>query len=331
VIGALSPRAQAALVAGVALVLGAAVTGLSFGAAPLSLLELSFDDPMLRLRLPRVALGLVVGAGLGAAGGASQALLRNALAEPGVLGVSAGAATGAALVIVVLSGRLTVAGGADLALLTSAGAFGGAVACSAFVVAVAGRTASTLAAVLAGLALSALASAILGFLTVVANDAQLRALAFWTLGSLGGATPDVALVAAALLLPALAVVFRHARALNALLLGDAIASSLGVRVAHVRRALVWSTSLLVAAAIAPCGVIAFVGLVAPHAARALAGTDHRATLPLAALLGAALVVLADAAARAVLAPAEIPLGILTSLLGAPLFFWRVAGELRRRA
>ncbi len=328
-VGPLPTRALVVIAAAAGALLAVMFVGLMCGAKFIAPTDFTFDDPLIALRIPRVLLAVIVGAALAVAGAANQALLRNPLADPGVLGVSAGAAVGAAAVIVVVAGKMTTTSSVGLAAATSAGAFIGALICSLFVASVAGGGRSVLAAVLAGLALSALASAVLGFLTIIANDAQLRALSFWTLGSLGGATPHTATVAASIIVPALVIVMTLAKPLNALLLGDAIAQSLGVRVERTRLMTVLMTSVLTAAAIAPCGMVSFVGLVAPHVARTIIGADHRATLPLCVLIGASLVVLSDAAARAWVAPAELPLGIVTALFGAPLFFWRVIVELRR--
>lgn len=324
---ALSARAKLGLLTGLLVLVVLIIVGICSGAATVESLTLA--DPVLRLRLPRVFLAALVGGALGMSGAASQALLRNPLAEPGTLGIGMGAAAGAAFVVVILGNSSF--GGTDAlqSVAVSAGAFVVALVAALCVVVVASMSNSTLAPILTGLALSAVSNAFLGTLTVVANDFQLRSLAFWTLGSLGAASPTVTMLAALLVLPGLVFLGRQARALNAMLLGDAVAASLGVDVKATRtRVIVWS-SLLAAAAIAPCGFIAFTGMLAPHAARLVVGSDQRVGLPLAALLGGALVVVADTIARTVVAPAEFPVGVLTSMLGAPLFALRIFSTLRR--
>lgn len=324
----MSERARIGLVLGAVVLASAMLLGVCCGAASVD--ALSFSDPVLRLRLPRVLLAALVGAALGMSGGASQALLRNPLAEPGTLGIGMGAAAGAAFVVVFL-GNFTA--GHALAVWHSAaismGAFSTALAAATCVVAVAGSSTSSLLPILTGLALSAVGNAALGGMTIIANDFQLRSLAFWTLGSLGAASPSVTGFAALFIVPSLFFLARQSRALNAMLLGEAVAASVGVDVKSTRkRVIIWS-SVLAASAIAPCGFIAFTGLLAPQAARMLIGSDQKVGLPLAAVLGGALVVLADTVARTVVAPAEIPVGVLTSMLGAPLFAMQVFTSIRK--
>jgi iron complex transport system permease protein len=280
---------------------------------------------VLAIRLPRVLLGLSVGAALGVSGALMQGLFRNPLADPALIGVSSGAALGAKTVIV-LGAQLGTSLAMDLALPLSA--FLGALAVTWLVWGLSRRDGRTDIAtlLLAGIAINALAMALQGMLALVASDAQLRTLTFWTLGSLGGATfqsvglsvPGVALVLAA------APIF--ASSLNALLLGEGDARCLGVDVERLKRSAVVLTALAVGSAVAFCGNVAFVGLLAPHLLRLSFGPDHRLLLPGAALLGAVLISLSDLASRTLLAPQEIPLGILTAALGAPFFLWL----LRRR-
>jgi iron complex transport system permease protein len=172
---------------------------------------------------------------------------------------------------------------------------------------------------LAGIAVSALAGAVIGLLGYIADDQQLRDLSLWLLGGLGGANVDVLLVLLPVVAVACALLWRRARALDALLLGEAAAFHLGVDVERLRLRVVAEVALTVGVCVAFTGVIGFVGLVVPHLLRGVVGPRHRLLLPAAGLGGAALLLLADAAARTVLAPAELPVGILTALLGAPVF------------
>lgn len=275
-----------------------------------------------QIRLPRALLGLCVGAVLALSGVAMQGLFRNPLADPGLIGVSSGAALGAALAIV----GGAAFGGLPSALapyLLSACAFAGGLGVTALVYRLGRRDGQTSVAtmLLAGIALTALAGAAIGLFTYLADDVTLRTLTFWNLGSLNGASyarlwPLLLVTAAvALWLP------RRARALNALLLGESEARHLGFAVERLKRELVFCTALGVGAAVAAAGMIGFIGLVVPHLMRLLVGPDHRLLLPASALAGASLLLLADLLARLLLAPAELPIGIVTALLGAPFFIY----------
>ena len=282
-----------------------------------------------QIRLPRALLGLAVGSVLALSGVAMQALFRNPLADPGLIGVSSGAALGAALAIV--GGSLFGAGVAPEEspyLLLSASAFAGGLAVTALVYRLGRRDGQTRVAtmLLAGLALSALAGAAIGLFGYLADDAALRRLTFWNLGSLSGASYArlwpllLATLGVALWLP------RRAGALNALLLGESEARHLGFEVERLKRELVLCTALGVGAAVAAAGLVGFVGLLVPHLLRLLCGPDHRLLLPAAMLGGASLLLFADLLARLLLAPAELPLGIVTALLGAPFFLWLLRRE-----
>jgi iron complex transport system permease protein len=276
------------------------------------------------IRLPRVALGVLVGAGLGLAGAALQGVFRNPLAEPGLIGVSSGAAVGAAAVIVL--------GVAPLGVMTvPLAAFAGGLAASAAVYACAryqGRT-EVVTLLLCGIAVNVVAGAAIGLLTVVADDAELRGIVFWTLGSVGGATWPVVAATAPLVLAAVLVLPRLAAALDLLALGEREAGHLGVATERVRLAVVALAALATGAAVAAAGVVGFVGLVVPHAVRLLAGPGHRVLLPASALGGAAALLAADLVARTVAVPAEIPLGTVTALVGGPFFLALVVRTRRR--
>lgn len=275
-----------------------------------------------QIRLPRALLGLCVGAVLALSGVAMQGLFRNPLADPGLIGVSSGAALGAAVAIV----GGAAFGGLPVWLapyLLSLCAFAGGLGVTALVYRLGRRNGQTSVAtmLLAGIALTALAGAAIGLFTYLADDATLRTLTFWNLGSLNGASyarlwPLLLVTAAvALWLP------RRARALNALLLGESEARHLGFAVERLKRELVFCTALGVGAAVAAAGMIGFIGLVVPHLMRLLVGPDHRLLLPASALAGASLLLLADLLARLLLAPAELPIGIVTALIGAPFFIY----------
>ncbi|MEN1835278.1 iron chelate uptake ABC transporter family permease subunit [Pseudomonas lijiangensis] len=275
-----------------------------------------------QIRVPRTLLGLAVGAVLALSGVAMQGLFRNPLADPGLVGVSSGAALGAALAIV--GGALWGNVPQVIApyLLSVCAVVGGLVVTS-MVYRLGRREGQTSVAtmLLAGIALTALSASIIGLLTYLADDATLRTLTFWNMGSLNGATYARLWP---LLLVCVAIIFwlpRRAKALNALLLGESEARHLGINVEALKRELVFCTALGVGAAVAAAGLIGFIGLVVPHLVRLLVGPDHRVLLPASALAGASLLLFADIFARLVLAPAELPIGIVTALLGAPFFLY----------
>lgn len=280
------------------------------------------------LRLPRVLLGVIAGAGMGIAGAAMQGLMRNPLADPGLVGVSSGAALAAAAVVVLGERAMNTGGWAASALLPLA-AFAGAALTTALVYVASrrnGRSSVTLM-LLSGIAINALAMSGIGLLLFMASDAQVRMFTFWTLGSLAGATwPGVAASGCAVAV-ALLTLSRKAGPLDTLALGEAQAAHLGVAVGGLNRACVVLIALSVGATTALTGTIGFIGLIAPHVARRLVGPAHRRLLPASALAGALLVVLADSAARTWVSPAELPIGVLTALFGAPFFMLL----LRRRA
>ena len=276
---------------------------------------------LLAIRLPRVLLSVVVGAGLAVSGAVMQGLFRNPLADPGLVGVSSGSALGAAGAIVLGATWGVPAAGALGPVLVAASAFAGGLATAFVVYRIAtarGRTSVT-TMLLAGIAVNALCGAGVGALVLFADDGQLRDLTFWTLGSLGGATWGSLAIAAPLVGAAVVAAPWLARALDALLLGEAEARHLGVRTERVKGVAVTLAALAVAASTAVAGLIGFVGLVAPHLVRLLLGPGHRALLPASALAGAVLLVFADLVGRTVLAPVEVPIGIVTAVAGAPFF------------
>lgn len=276
------------------------------------------DDVLWQIRFPRVALAVVVGAALGCAGAAMQGSFSNPLAEPGVVGVSSGAVLGAVLYIVA---SVTFAGSWGLAvaaflggLITVLGVYWGARS--------AGRT-EVVTLVLTGIAVNALTGAVIGLMTYLSTDAELRSITFWTLGSVAQATWGKVAVVAPIALVGLAVAWRLAPKLDLLAIGERQARHLGVDVERLRIGMLTVVAVLTAAAVAMSGSILFVGLVIPHLVRMVAGPAHRLLLPASALAGALVLVLADLVARTAVAPAELPLGVLTALVGSPFFLWQL--------
>jgi iron complex transport system permease protein len=324
---ALAASALAALMLG-PVSLGAAkvLAALGIGSTPLESFERSV---VIDLRLPRVCLALLVGAALAQAGAAMQGIFRNPLADPSLVGVSAGAALAAATVLV-LSGKLGGAGALPPALLLPLVTFAGGLLAALLVQRLAQSEGYTPVStmLLAGLALNAIAGAGIGLLSQVASDLALRDLTYWMFGSLGKSGWRELAFGAPILIVALLATQRHAQALNALQLGEAQAGHLGFDVERLKRRLLILVVLATATSVALTGLIGFVGLLVPHLVRLLTGPDHRLVLPGAALSGALLLTLADTAARTALAPAELPIGILAALLGGPCFLWLLARNRR---
>ncbi len=298
-------------------VVGSVLAHLGFGTTPLDRLH---DGIVWELRVPRVLTAAAVGAGLAISGAIMQALTRNQLADPYLLGLSSGASLGA--VIVLLLGA---------AVLLPVAAFAGALAALAVTLALAGALGriTPTRTVLAGVAVSSLAGAATSFIIFwTATGDSYRDILSWLLGSLAGARwPAVAIAGGALLIVGLPLLFTG-RVLDGFVLGDTTAASLGIPVQGVRWVLLGATALLTGAMVSVSGSIGFVGLVLPHAVRLLIGPGNRALLPLSALVGAIFLIWADTLARALFDPRELPVGIVTALIGAPVFALLLA---RRRS
>jgi iron complex transport system permease protein len=278
---------------------------------------------VLDARLPRVVLAAVVGAGLAACGMVLQAVVRNPLADPMLLGVSSGATVGAVAVLV------AGAGAKQLVTLPVA-AFVGALAAlvAVYFLARSGGRMTTVRLILAGVAVAEVLSALASLLIVTSDDPhKAQAALRWMLGGLGGATWRGVWIPTAVVLVGVVVLLAVTRPLNLLYTGEEAAASLGLDVHRFRAAMFVVVALMVGAMVAVSGSIGFVGLIMPHAVRFLVGADHRHALPAVALLGAAFLVVCDIAARTVGAPEELPVGVLTALVGGPFFLWLM----RRRA
>ncbi|MGE0220565.1 FecCD family ABC transporter permease [Mycolicibacterium sp.] len=280
-----------------------------------------------QVRGPRVLLAAVVGAGLSVVGMALQALIRNPLADPYLLGVSSGASVGAVGVIVAGAG---LAG----AVSASAAAFIGSLAALALVYALSrsGGQITTTRLVLAGVAVAYVLSALTSLMLILARSGdQARQILTWLLGGLGGAQWDTLWLPFVVVAAGLAVTLTHSRTLNLLLAGDDAATTMGVDTQRFRARMFVLASLLTGVLVAASGPIGFVGLILPHAVRLVVGSDHRRALPAAAVAGATFLVLADIAARTLATPQEIPVGVLTALCGGPFFLWLLRRDARRTA
>jgi iron complex transport system permease protein len=280
----------------------------------------------LELRLPRAILCLLVGASLGIGGTLMQALFRNPIVEPGLVGTSSGAALGSALFFV-LGGVLNI--GLSIWSLPLAACFGGIVATYlVFLLARSreGGRASIVMLLLTGLAINALCLSAIGFLSYIARDPQARSITFWSLGTLSGANWRSVMIVAASTIGGTAVALRYAKQLNALMIGEEEAVYLGVNVNRLKWIILSINVVIVAVATAFTGVISFVGLIVPHILRMMLGSDNRYLIIGSAFMGAIVISLADLIARFCLRPAELPIGIVTSAVGVPIFIYL----LRRR-
>lgn len=274
------------------------------------------------IRFPRTLLCMLVGAILALCGTVMQGLFRNPLAEPGIIGVSAGASLGAALAIVLLGNLNVDARWMNAITLPLCAFLGGAL--TTIVVYRLGTNkfgTSVTIMLLAGVAISAVSGAGIGYLNYVADDQMLRDLTLWSMGSFAGANWQSITLCGITLLGLYFYFSRRAMALNALLLGESEARHLGIPIQRLKRALIVLSAVGVGVTVSAAGMIGFVGLVVPHLGRMLVGPDHRNLLPVSALLGALLLTIADMFARVAAAPAELPIGIVTALVGAPFFLY----------
>lgn len=283
------------------------------------------ESVLWNVRFPRIVLALLIGASLGCAGALMQGVFGNPLAEPGVIGVSSGAAVGAVGAIALgvnFLGTWTVSVFAFVSGL--------ATVLLVYVMSRSGGRTEVVTLILTGIAVNAFGGAVIGLFLFVADTAAIQQIAFWQMGSLSQATWPKVLAVAPCAALGLAVAPLYARRLDLLALGERPARHLGVDVERLRIVLVLVIALLTAAAVSVSGIIGFVGLVVPHLLRMAVGPGHRFLVPGSALLGALVLLAADLAARTIAAPAELPLGVLTALLGSPFFFWLLRRTRRRQ-
>ncbi|CAK7062866.1 iron ABC transporter permease [Pseudomonas sp. S 311-6] len=277
--------------------------------------ETLWRNVLLDIRLPRVLFALLAGAALAVSGAVMQALFRNPLAEPGLVGISAGGSLGAVGAIVLTNGGFWV---------LAPSAFVGSLLATMLAYMLGRRFPGVAGLLLAGIAINAVAGSIIGIFTFIATDTQLRDLTFWSMGSLAAADWKLLSYLAPWLVIVGAWMLFQWRALNALLLGEREAQHLGYALKSIRRRLVVGTALIVGPLVAVTGGIAFVGLVVPHLIRLTFGADHRWLLPGSVVAGGLGLTLADWVSRIAVIPAELPIGLVTSLIGGPFFLWLLA-------
>lgn len=280
-----------------------------------------YEGVFIQLRLPRVLLCAITGAVLAVSGVLMQGLFRNPIVEPGLTGTSAGAALGASVVFVLGPLFNPAIKSFTGPLLVPLAAFFGALLATylVYVLAKSAKRVSILSLLLIGIAVNAVCLSGTGFLSYIARDPQARSITFWNLGTFSGASWQQVLIVGSIASIIFIVSFRYSKQLNALLLGEEEAGYLGVDAGKLKRRILLLNTAMVSVATAFAGVISFMGLIVPHLLRLLIGSDNKRLLPAAMLTGAILLVLADLFARLVLAPAEVPIGIITSLVGAPVF------------
>lgn len=281
------------------------------------------ESVLLFIRLPRVILGLAIGAALAVSGAVLQSLFRNPLADPGLIGVSSGAALAVSMAIVLGESLSFSFLSFNKPYFLPFAAFFGGMAATIFIYRIGKKKigANVATMLLAGIAVNAFAVAGIGLMSFLATDAQLRNITFWNLGSLGGASWTNLAVSVPLILISVFFLLRLARSLNVVLLGEAEARHLGVNTERLKWQAICLVALAVGASVAVAGAIGFVGLIVPHLLRLTIGADHRFLLRNSAISGAILLLGADLLARNILSPAEIPIGILTAIIGAPFFIW----------
>ncbi len=284
------------------------------------------------LRLPRILMACLVGAGLAITGAAVQGLFRNPLADPSLIGVTNGAMLFAVIAIVSTSGLLLQVADIFQQATVMISAFAGGVLSTYLVYFISRRRGKTsvMTMLLAGIAISAFAAAVTGLFINISDNQQLRDIVFWTLGSFAGSDWTTLSIVAPIIIIGTAVIIRNSKALNAILLGEKEAKYLGVNVERVKSRVILLTALVVGSSIAVTGIIGFIGLVIPHFLRLLSGTDYRYLLPASAITGALFLIAADTVARTIIAPAELPIGILTALIGAPFFLWLILRSRTRK-
>ncbi len=289
------------------------------------------ETVLLSIRLPRLVMTTLIGVALGLSGAALQGLFRNPLVEPGLIGVSSGSALAVVAVIVFGSSLGLDKHSLSMSVLMPAFAFGGGLLATFLVLQIGRQMGSSSIAmlILAGVAVNALCGALMGLMIFYADENQLHMFTFWTLGDLGGANWNNLLIAMPLLIAGCFFLSRYTHALNAIAIGESEAFHMGVNVDRVKKGIVFFAALAVGTSVSLAGAIGFVGLVVPHLIRVTFHSDNRLVMPGSALGGPLLLILADMVARTIVSPAELPIGVMTALVGAPFFIFLLIRSRRK--
>ena len=283
------------------------------------------------IRMPRIILGLLVGLALGSAGAILQGLFRNPLVDPGFIGISSGAAIGAMVAIMFSSLILSYTSDFLTPFILPALAIIGAFITTLLIYRmskVSGKT-NIMAMLLAGIAINALAGSIIGLLVSISSDSELRSFTFWTLGGLDNGSWKVSIISSIFILTSFLTIYKIRKKLDIFMLGDAEAYHLGLNVESLKKKIILIASIMVGISVSFCGMIGFIGLVTPHIIRLFIGPKHKYLIPGSALLGSILLVLSDLICKTVIAPAQLPIGVITSIIGAPFFIWLIFSQKRR--
>lgn len=294
------------------------LTGFQWGTTPIE--AGSFTDIIWQIRFPRVLMAMFIGAGLALCGAVMQAAVQNPLADPYILGISSGASLGATFAILIGFGAIGWLGQTGVAFW----AFAGAVGASLLVLTLAGIRGkmTSVKLVLAGMVINALCSAFSNFIIYFANNAEgIKTVTFWTMGSLAASGWNKLPLVGIVVLVAILFFLLQSRVLNTMLLGDEAAVTLGINLSVYRRVYMLLTALVTGVMVASCGMIGFVGLIIPHIVRGLVGSDHRKVMPVSVLFGAIFLIWTDVIARSLISSVELPIGIITAMIGAPMFMY----------
>ena len=287
----------------------------------------AFKTVVIDIRLPRILMGIIVGIALGISGAILQGLFRNPLIDPGFIGVSSGAAIGAMFVIM-FSQIIALENNFYIQFLLPVFAMTGGLSTTILVYKMSQMSGKTniMAMLLSGIAVNAFSGSIIGFLVYRASDMELRSFTFWTLGSLDNSNWLIVSIAIVAILIPLIVSFKLRKKLDVFMLGDAEAGYLGLNIEKLKKRIIFISALMVGVTVAFCGMIGFIGLVTPHLVRLIMGPSHKTLIFGSAILGAIILILADFISRIIIAPAQLPIGIITSALGAPFFLWLIVSQ-----
>ena len=287
----------------------------------------AFKTVVIDIRLPRILMGIIVGIALGISGAILQGLFRNPLIDPGFIGVSSGAAIGAMFVIM-FSQLISIENNFYVQFLLPVFAMSGGLSTTILVYKMSQMSGKTniMAMLLSGIAVNAFSGSIIGFLVYRASDMELRSFTFWTLGSLDNSNWLIVSIAFVAILVPIIVSFKLRKKLDIFMLGDAEAGYLGLNIEKLKKRIIFISALMVGVTVAFCGMIGFIGLVTPHLVRLIMGPSHKTLIFGSAILGAIILILADFISRIIIAPAQLPIGIITSALGAPFFLWLIVSQ-----